>query len=94
MADANQPSVIVFIPPLLRPIAGGAESALVPPGTLGEVIDAIEALHPGLRDGLCNADGIRPELSVSIGDAIVSRGLAEPIEAGLEVHFLPALGGG
>ena len=36
----------VFIPPLLRPLADGAESIVVPGKTVSEVIDAIEGAFP------------------------------------------------
>lgn len=84
----------VFIPPMLRRLTGGANVADVPGQTLAEVIDQLEARFPGVRARICDGDDIRPELSVSIGDTIVSRGLAEPVDAEAEVHFLPALGGG
>ncbi len=94
MAGGNSGAVTVFIPPLLRPLAEGAECVVVTPGTLREVIDAIEGQHAGLRAKLLTGGEIRPNLSVSINDTIISRGLEEPVPAGSEVHFLPALGGG
>lgn len=84
----------VFIPPRLRPLTENRESVFVSGSTLGELIDNLEADHPGIRDRLCDANGIRPELSVSIDDSIVSNGLATHIPPNAEIHFLPALGGG
>ena len=94
MVESSSESVTVFIPPLLRSLAGGAECVVVAPGTLREVIEAINGQHTGLRNRLLTGDEIRPDLSVSVNDTVISRGLAEPVPPGCEVHFLPALGGG
>ncbi len=84
----------VFIPPMLRPLAENRESISVTGSTLSEVIEQLETLCPGIRSRLCDENGVRPELSVSVDDSIVSKGLAEVVSKDAEIHFLPALGGG
>ena len=84
----------VFVPPLLRTLTGGNECVDIEGATLRDVVVALESAYPGLQAKLCNGDEIRPELSVSIDDAIVSTGLAEVVPPDCEIHFLPALGGG
>ena len=84
----------VFIPPLLRRLTDDRQSVQVEGTTLREVVDALEARYPGVREKLCHDDEVRPELSVSIGDNLISHGLAEPVPPNSEIHFLPALGGG
>ncbi len=95
MAGSNQPdTVTVFIPPLLRKLVVGAVFVRTNAGTLQQILDELEIRFPGLRAKLCDENGIRPGLTVSVGDTILSHGLAESIPPGSEVHFLPSLGGG
>lgn len=79
---------------MLRGLTANRQSVQVEGTTLGEVIEALESIHPGIKARLCVDGDVRPELSASIGDTIISHGLAEPTPANVEIHFLPALGGG
>jgi hypothetical protein len=39
-------------------------------------------------------DALRPGLAVAINGTVSRLGLRQPVPAGAEVHFLPAIGGG
>jgi molybdopterin synthase sulfur carrier subunit len=84
----------VFIPPLLRTMARGAESVVVPGKNVREVIDALDARFPGIGQHLRDADGLSPGLTVVIDADVSPRGLLQKVDADSEVHFLPAIGGG
>ena len=85
---------VVFIPALLRSLAGGQRQATVSGATVSEVIDALDALYPGMRARLVEGDRLRPGLAVSIDDSFGKRGLSEPVPPDSEVHFFPAIAGG
>jgi molybdopterin synthase sulfur carrier subunit len=84
----------VFIPPLLRDAAQGREEVEVAAGTVRQVVAALEARFPGIRDRLCAGDALRPGLAVAVNGAVSSTGLLQKVPDGSEVHFLPAIGGG
>jgi molybdopterin converting factor small subunit len=84
----------VFIPPVLRPLAEGAESIVVPGKTVREVIDALEERAPGIGRHLRDGDSLRAGLSIVIDADIAPRGLLEKLCPESEVHFLPPIGGG
>jgi molybdopterin synthase sulfur carrier subunit len=86
--------VKVFIPPLLRGAAGGREHVEVEAASVRQVIVALEALFPGIRERLCARDDLRPGMAVAVNGTVSSLGLLQKIPAGADVHFLPAIGGG
>jgi len=84
----------VFIPPLLRVMAQGAESVVVPGTTVREVIDALDARFPGIGPHLRDEDSLRGGLTVVIDADVSPRGLLQKVGTDSEVHFLPPIGGG
>lgn len=85
---------LVFIPKPLRDLTGGLATEAVEGGTVRDVIEALDRLHPGLKSRLCRGDSLLPGLQVSIDDAMTSRGLNAEVREDSEVHFLPVIGGG
>ena len=85
---------VVWIPSLLRGVTGGQKTVTVPGATVREVIDELDRQHPGIRDRLCDANGLRSGISVVVDSAVAPRGLSQPVGATSEVHFLPAISGG
>jgi molybdopterin synthase sulfur carrier subunit len=79
---------------LLRDLTSGRETVPVPGATVREVIDALEQLYPGIRERLCDANGLRAGIAVAVDTQVARLGLREPVAAASEVHFLPAIGGG
>ncbi len=84
---------VVWIPSLLRPLAGGAETVRAPGATLRDVIDDLDRQHPGLRDRILDGAAIRDEIALAIGGDQAS-GLSQPVGPDEEVHILPAIAGG
>ena len=86
--------VLVWIPPLLRDLTGGRETATVAGANVAQLIEALEQQFPGVRARLC-ADGVlRPGLAVIVDGQVGRFGLLEATGPDSEVHFLPAIGGG
>ncbi|HEY8517711.1 MAG TPA: MoaD/ThiS family protein [Candidatus Binatia bacterium] len=85
---------LVFIPAQLRPLTGGRDRIEVAGRTVGELVEAIDALHPGFAERIVENGELVPSLAVSVDGDVVSGGLLEAVQADSEVHFVPALGGG
>lgn len=90
-------AVTVRIPTTLRPLSGGNKQVEVAPGTLAEVITALDAAHPGFADRLLDEDGsLRKFVNVFVDDEDVRYldGLATPVADGITVSVIPAVAGG
>jgi molybdopterin synthase sulfur carrier subunit len=88
--------VTVRIPTPLRSLTGGEEQVQVSGETLRGVIDALETKHPGVRDRLLDAKGVRRHVNIYVGDEDVRflDGLDTKLKAGDEVSIVPAIAGG
>ena len=84
----------VWIPSLMRDLTGGQETVKVPGKTVGQVIAALDAAYPGIRDRLCEGDRIGPAVAVSVDGRIAQLGLFESVGEQSEIRFLPAVSGG
>ncbi len=65
--------------------------------TLGEVLDGVEAAHPGFRDRIFDADGnLRRFVNLFVADDDVRflQGLDTPVPDGETVSIIPAVAGG
>jgi len=91
-------SVTVRVPTILRPLTGGAAEVTVDDGaTLAEVLDALDADHPGFRGRVLDDDGkLRRFVNVYVGDDDVrfESGLATATPSGSTVSIIPAVAGG
>ncbi len=87
---------IVRIPAALRSLTGGAEEVKAAGATVGEIIEALEARHPGLRDRLLDDKGIRRFINIYVGEEDVrfAGGLSAAVKAGDEISIVPAIAGG
>jgi molybdopterin synthase sulfur carrier subunit len=84
----------VFIPALLRDLTQGQESMTVPGATVGEVVEAMEQIIPGIKERLCTDASLRPGIAVVVDNQISRQGMHQPVEANSEIHFLPSISGG
>ena len=86
----------VFIPAQLRELTGGRRTVTVSGATLGDVLEALEALHPGMKARLLDDEGaaLNPYIEVGVDDEIATLGLLTPVGAESEVHILPNVSGG
>jgi molybdopterin synthase sulfur carrier subunit len=91
---SSQKMAQVWIPSLLRELTGGQEQIQVPGRTVREVIDQLDRLFPGIRQRLCDANGLRPGIAVAVDTQIAQSGLQQAVAENSEVHFLPAVSGG
>ena len=85
---------LVFIPAQLRGLTGGEAQIELPAASVREVVGALEARFPGIKERLCQGDELAPGLQLSIDHVMSSRGLRAKLGPKSEVHFLPAFGGG
>jgi molybdopterin synthase sulfur carrier subunit len=90
-------AVTVRIPTTLRPMSGGHKTVEVGPGSLTDVISALEAAHPGFADRLLDADGtLRKFVNIFVDDDDVRYldGLDTVVADGITVSIIPAVAGG
>ncbi|MEO6120753.1 MAG: ubiquitin-like small modifier protein 1 [Acidimicrobiales bacterium] len=90
-------SVTVRIPAQLRTLTGGAGEVTAEGATVGEVLRALDADHPGLGERLFGDDGqLRRFVNVFVADEDVRflQGLDSAVQAGQTVSVVPAVAGG
>lgn len=89
-------AVTVRIPTPLRSLTKGAEAVQAEGQTVRSVIDDLERNHPGLRERLVDAKGIRRFVNLYLGEEDVRflDGLDTPLKAGDELSIVPAIAGG
>jgi sulfur-carrier protein len=90
-------AVTVRIPTTLRALAGGSSEVQVEGSTVGEVLKALDAAHPGFTDRLIDHDGnLRRFVNVFVADddARFLQGLETPVPDGETVAIIPAVAGG
>ena len=90
-------AVNVRIPTTMRPITGGDKQVALEPGSLSEVIAALEAKHPGMGERLLDEDGaLRKFVNVFVDDDDVRylNGLDTAVEDTWTVSIIPAVAGG
>jgi molybdopterin synthase sulfur carrier subunit len=88
---------IVFIPSPLRRLTGGAARVEASAATLAELVERLEALHPGMRSYLLDEGGtLRAYVNVFVNAAEVRTlsGLQTRLKETDEVSILPAMAGG
>jgi len=87
----------VRVPTQLRTLSGGEAEVSVDGSTVGEVLEALEAAHPGFAARLFDdGGGLRRFVNVFVADEDVrfSSGLETPVGPGQTVSIIPAVAGG
>ncbi len=90
-------TVAVRIPTPLRKLTGGADEVNIEGATIGELIDNLEAAHPGMKERLCDDNGeIRRFVNVYLNDEDVRflDGRNTALKDADEVSIVPAIAGG
>lgn len=89
-------AITVRIPTPLRTLTGGAESVLASGPTVRDLIDDLEAKHPGMKDRLMDDKGVRRFVNLYVGDEDIRflDGLETEIRDGEELSIVPAIAGG
>jgi len=92
-------TVVFFIPGYLRTFTDGRSRIDLDasPRTVGEALEALWSLHPGVRDRIVTELGqVRPHVNVFVGNESIrfTGGLATPFDGDCEVSIVPAVSGG
>ncbi|HEX6248268.1 MAG TPA: MoaD/ThiS family protein [Nocardioidaceae bacterium] len=89
-------AIDVRIPTILRSYTGGEKAVSGEGGTLAELIDNLEANHPGIKERLVDGTELRRFVNVYVNDEDVrfTGGLETKLDDGDEVVVLPAVAGG
>ncbi len=81
----------------MREQTGGQVEVELPGRTVGELIDALEAAYPGVRERLVSDEtthGLRPGLAVWLDGHDLASGVRTRVPEGSTVYFVPAQAGG
>ena len=90
-------SVMVRIPTPLRRLTQGEDKVSVDGETLGDIVNALEAKFPGIKDRLCDDAGeLRNFVNIYINgeDVRFLDGLTTGTSDGDEISVVPAVAGG
>ena len=90
-------SASVRIPTILRTYTGGAKEVTAEGATLAELLDSLEAAHPGIKERVVDETGeLRRFVNVYVGDEDVRfvGGLEAKVEDDAKVSIIPAVAGG
>ena len=89
-------AVEVRIPTILRTYTGGEKAVPADGSTLAEVVENLEANHPGIKERLVDGTELRRFVNVYVNDEDVrfTGGLETKLDDGDEVVVLPAVAGG
>ena len=90
-------AVTVRIPTTMRPLTGGDKQVSVEPGSLNDIVAALEAAHPGMAERIVDEDGsLRKFVNLFVDDDDVRYldGLDTAVPDGVTVSIIPAVAGG
>lgn len=90
-------SINVRIPQVLRTLTNGSDTVAVEAATVGEMLSAIDAKHPGLKDRICDEKGnVKRFINIFVNEEDIrfQDNLQTPLTAGADVSILPAIAGG
>jgi len=92
-------TVSFWIPGPLRSMTGGRSRVDIETsgGTLHDVLDALFATYPGIRDRIMTEQGeVREHVNLFVGQTLAhtAGGLATPLTDGVEISIIPAISGG
>jgi molybdopterin synthase sulfur carrier subunit len=89
-------AVTVRIPTPLRTLTGGADEVPAEGGTVAEVIENLEANHPGMKERLCDDKGVRCFVNLYANDEDIRflDNLETTLKDGDTLSIVPAIAGG
>jgi molybdopterin synthase sulfur carrier subunit len=79
---------------MLQPLTKGVKEVEVEAKNIRQVVEALEAKFPGIKERLVEDGQLMPNLAVSVDGEVGRLGLMEKVGPESEVHFIPAIGGG
>lgn len=89
--------ITVRIPTPLRPMTGGLGQIQIKGTSVGELIENLNAKHPGLKDRLCDEKGeVRRFVNIYVNEEDIRflKGKDTVLKEGDEVSIVPAIAGG
>ena len=91
--------VTIYLPSYLHAFAEGRDRIELDaaPATVGEALEALWALHPGVRDRVMTEQGqVRPHVNVFVDRENIryTGGLGTAVPADGEISIIPAVSGG
>ena len=89
-------AVTVRIPTPLRKFTGDQADVEVDGGTVGELIDNLEAKHAGIKERIADESGIRRFVNIYVNEEDIRflDGPATGLKDGDQVTIVPAIAGG
>ena len=90
-------SATVRIPTILRSYTGGAGEVSAEGSSIAEILDALEAAHPGIKPRIVDETGaLRRFVNVYLGDDDVRfvGGLEAAVGDDAKISIIPAVAGG
>ncbi len=89
-------AITVRVPTQLRTLTEGKEEVTGTGATVGELIDQLESVHPGLKDRLLDAKGIRRFVNLYLNEDDVRflDGLNTRLKDSDTLTIVPAIAGG
>ncbi|MCZ6805485.1 MAG: MoaD/ThiS family protein [Deltaproteobacteria bacterium] len=89
-------AVTVRIPNPLRTLTGGKDEVSADGGTVAEVIENLEANHPGMKERLCDEKGVRRFVNIYHNDEDIRflENLETELKEGDTLSIVPAIAGG
>lgn len=90
-------AVTVRIPTQLRSLTGGEGEVAVEGATVGEVLKALDAAHPGFAERVFDEQGkVRRFVNIFVADEDIrfADGLDTAVAGGTTVSIVPAVAGG
>jgi molybdopterin synthase sulfur carrier subunit len=93
MRDRMSPVVVTLPAALLRLFPGCETEPTVSAATVKEIVDALDARWPGMRDRLCDSTPrVRRHINIFVEGRRAT--LETPVPAGAEVFIMTAISGG
>lgn len=87
----------VYLPAPLRRLTNGQGWVEIPPGTVDDVLAALDGQFPGMRAQLCDEGGeIKSFINVFVNGSEIRtlEGRQSPVAEGDEISIIPAMAGG
>ena len=84
----------IWIPSLMRDLTGGTDRVIVEGHTVGECLENLDVIYPGIRARLCDGESLVPTINIAVDGKISRRGMKTKVTAASEIHFVPAIAGG
>lgn len=88
--------VTVRIPTPLRTYTGGQDEVEAKGATVADVLNDLEANHPGIKERIADAKGIRRSVNLFLGEEDIRflDGLSTSLKDGDVLSVIPAIAGG